>query len=775
MATTSPLPPVNVPILVGVTGKRKVRLDELGVTEDLVRLKLRRAFALLQELAPNSPKLLLCGMADGVDEIAAKLVIEAVEDGNPGQRQFRNWSIVGLLPMPEEAFVDDFAPGEWWYHALDDEQRKLIRKMKLQTLAKAAPCAAEPSFTAADLRRPQDGSNPARTAHYEQLGMVLAERSTVLIAVMPEGEVPDRPGGTAQVVAHRLNGWRAGWPPAASRDIAGRSSELVVPAALATPVAGEVWLIPIGSPKGEADPVDLRVLRPRPEFEEAPAPRRAGLVARCRRFLWRPGARMLSRWRAGRDVLIRRGRPRLAAARTSCRLLRPLDAFNRRAADTKPRDPPEWDGTINAHPGEPAQWSPLAATERLRGTFSDIQGKRKEWVVDTATWLALIAGVSIFLLELYAELFETDWGRVLQALPFHDYLALALTAVLHTIPIAYVVLVAVAIVLYRKADRRAWPAIAEDYRLVAEALRVQLNWWRIGLAGRRDRVDNVILRYDTGAFQLLRRGLGTVLDAISFAHAEIPRATPDLLPELVRQWIDREERPPGQIQYHRNTARRRKLRYGEAEFAAWSLFGISLGAAVWLAAYTAVRLAAHEFPEVAAVVATLRLWFTQGWWPWLVSALAAVAGILLLALLGKEDLRSPELAFKAPHIVGSWAVGMLLGGALAAVWAILHFPPDGLRKVLFLASVIFLAWGGIIRYRTEKIAIEAEAQGSETALPIYRRAKAALDAIEQQHLDPDSARRQREKIIRDLGEFALNETEAWLRSHRERPLHPALG
>src|SRR5438445_6984034 len=79
--STSAVQPVNVPILVGVTGKRKSRLDELGVSEALVRTKLRRAFTLLQELAPDSPKLLLCGMADGVDEIAARLVIEAV-DGN---------------------------------------------------------------------------------------------------------------------------------------------------------------------------------------------------------------------------------------------------------------------------------------------------------------------------------------------------------------------------------------------------------------------------------------------------------------------------------------------------------------------------------------------------------------------------------------------------------------------------------------------------------------------------------------------------------------------
>src|SRR5438128_1609314 len=102
MDTPSTPPPVSIPILVGVTGKRKSRLDKLGVPEALVRTKLQRAFAMLQELAPNSPKLLLCGMADGVDEIAARLVIEAVDEGDTGRREFHNWSIVGLLPMPEE-------------------------------------------------------------------------------------------------------------------------------------------------------------------------------------------------------------------------------------------------------------------------------------------------------------------------------------------------------------------------------------------------------------------------------------------------------------------------------------------------------------------------------------------------------------------------------------------------------------------------------------------------------------------------------------------------
>jgi hypothetical protein len=742
MDTPSPKP-VTVPILVGVTGKRKSRLDELGVSEDGVRRKLRLAFALVQELAPHSPKILLCGMADGVDEIAARLVIDAPDE-------FRGWSVVGLLPMPEEAFLEDFDPdARWWYDALDEQQQKSIRRMPLAVLAKAA---TDPTpYTVAELCRLEGRSNPARTAHYEQLAMVLAERSTVLIAVMPEDETPDRLGGTAQVVAHRLNGWRPGWPPAWSRHIAETSSEVVVPAPLATPVANDVWLIPIGAGQGKAGPVDLRILRQRQEFDlpwpqsmSSPRPRR-----RIPFLPWRP---------ASRDVLIHRGRSRRRAAWYCCPLLRSIDAFNRRAANIPPRPPPPWDDTINAFPDEPARWSPLAAMERLRGTLSEIQRDRKKWVGRTVTRLALIAGASIALLELYAELLaeypEKGCWKVLQA-------------VLQAVPFLYVALVVGAVVLYWVAARRSWPAVAEDYRLVAEALRVQIVWWRMGLTARRDRVDNFILRYDTRGFQLLRRGLATVLDAIRFSHDEIPTEPGDRLPEPVMQWIDNaDRRNRGQIQYHAETVEDRRRRYGLNEFVAWSLFGISLGAAVWLAAYTGANL--------FHVVEDARNWIAHISSKWLVPVPAFALGAGLLWVLGKEDIRSPDLALKAPHILGSWIAGMLLGAAVVALWAMFGWGLDGLRKLLFLGSVILLAWAGIIRYRTEKIAIEAEAEGSEMAYPIYRRAKAALDEIESQCGDAEAARRCREWVIRDLGEFALAETEAWLRSHRERPLHPAL-
>jgi len=68
--------PAQVPIIVGITGKRKAGIASSGVSDKLIFEKLRHAFALIDCMAPSSPKLLICGMADGVDEIAAELVIE---------------------------------------------------------------------------------------------------------------------------------------------------------------------------------------------------------------------------------------------------------------------------------------------------------------------------------------------------------------------------------------------------------------------------------------------------------------------------------------------------------------------------------------------------------------------------------------------------------------------------------------------------------------------------------------------------------------------------
>src|SRR5262249_19750875 len=104
-----------------------------------------------------------------VDEIAARLVIETI-DRQTNARKYDAWSVVGLLPLPEEAFLDDFpnsAGRGWWYSELDAASRGLVRVMTLETLRKttSADAQADEGYPADDLRHHSGGEeNPVRPA-----------------------------------------------------------------------------------------------------------------------------------------------------------------------------------------------------------------------------------------------------------------------------------------------------------------------------------------------------------------------------------------------------------------------------------------------------------------------------------------------------------------------------------------------------------------------------------------------------------------------------------
>ena len=762
---------VTVPILVGITGKRRKRLAELGISEAQVRAKLCRAFDLLETLTPNSPKLLLCGMADGVDEIAAKLVIAAVDD-ETGRRKFHNWSVVGLLPLPEAAFVDDFPANEgrdWWYYELDQVARRFVRLMPLETLAKlpaasAGVTTAEASYAADELRRRPDQPNPVRAAHYEQLGLVLAERSTVLIAVMPESEVPAKLGGTAQVVAHRLNGWRADWPPPDVASIAAASKEFVVPPDLAASGSNDVWLVPIGTTHSKPDGVDLRLLRGRGEIQPRwPRPLAdagasdASLGKRVFERIPRSAKELRSGRFAGadRDVLIRDGRPFLRRAASSSRVFRVVETFNRRAATVAISKPPSWDRSIATDPAEPCRWSPIAAADCLRRTLSDVQVVHKRKVRLAVFALAGLAWFSILLLELYLELH--DWSVVPLLPPF------------------YVVTVAAMIALLWVARHRAWAAVAEDYRMVAEALRVQIAWWHFGLIRRHERVDQRALRYDTGEFQLLRQSLATVLDTISLSHAALPAVQASKhLPPLVEDWIGVAGPPStGQIRYQFKTAQDRKRIYNRLESLVWRCFGYALGMTVWLAFQ--VLYDAQHWQILDSLMDKLRGTALEWLFP-----LCLLGGLLFWSLIFERK----HFEGKVEHITVrsvfmGFAPGIVIGMAIVAVWHTRHWDHSILHQFFGTVALLLLAFAGAIKYVSEKVGVEAEAQGAAEASIIYSRARRSLDQIDDavaaKLIDVAEANRRRQQIVLDLGQYALTETESWLRSHRERPLHPPVG
>jgi hypothetical protein len=767
--------PVTIPILVGVVGKRKSRLVDLGVPDDEVRRKLEAAFNFLETLTPSSPKLLLCGMADGVDEIGAKLIIGAGDS----TRTYGNWSVVGLLPLPPEVFVDDFAGSGhqgWWYDGLDDKQKRLIRLMPLQTLSKSgatAPGVSPSHCVASELRSDSAQSNAQRNAHYEQLALILAERATVFIAVMPENETPGLPGGSAQAVAHRLNGWRADWPPPNSVAVAEASREFVMPPPLAKSTSGDVWLVSVGSGDSKAPHSAFRVLHRREETEPLwpqpleNMPHRRGLIAKLRGR--RPSSRQDRATVTARDIPVGFSAPftRFVSRSGAGRVARAIEAFNRRSSQSELRKPPPWDKTIEANPADPAKWSPVAVADQIRGTLSDLQVIHKQKIRKAAWALGVLAWVSIACLEIGLE-FNKAPITPAAASTWYDYLVAM-------VPLAYVLTVGASIFLLETARRHAWAPLTEDYRMVAEALRVQMAWWQFGMIERRDWVDQHILRYDAREFQLIRQGLAAILESLRCRNAPLePVKTSESLPDGVGHWIGTgSPNISGQLGYQNRTARLRKRSYESYEFTVWMFFGAALGMAIWLTLF-----AWHEAFRMRILDAIVSLPAARVL-AWLAPGLLVAMAVLFALFIAREHFEGATEGVTFRRVLHSLIPGMLFSAGIVLAVYYWHWNPHALHALLGAGTLLFLAAAGAIKYVAEKVDVEAEAQGSAEAYIIYARARRVLDEIgrdlHNKAIDLTEAGLRRERVIRDLGLYALTETEAWLKSHRERPLHPPVG
>src|SRR5262249_37782481 len=95
-------------------------------------------------------------------------------------------------------------------------------------------------FADNELQRTAD--NPHRRMHYEQVGLVIADRCSLLIAVMPSGEQPGKVGGTARIARFK----RDGKFDEEAAAVAARSEEMAAPEPLDREAKGLVWVIDLG-------------------------------------------------------------------------------------------------------------------------------------------------------------------------------------------------------------------------------------------------------------------------------------------------------------------------------------------------------------------------------------------------------------------------------------------------------------------------------------------------------------------------------------------------
>jgi chorismate mutase len=227
-----------LPFIVAITGKRALQGKEKEVREALEALFDRIDRACAVDDGPDVDRILLTGAAQGADTIAAEAV-----------RSRKGWSTIAILPLEKDLFQQDFSdPGD--LKRLDSLLAAATRQLTLKPLL-AGPGSAP--LEAASLARRADG-NPARTAHYEQLGLFLAEHAALLIAVQPLDAEAGRTGGTGRVVEYRLTGQ----VDAVSADVVARSEELAAPPKLADSCDGPVWLVDLSS-VGEGASAAFRV------------------------------------------------------------------------------------------------------------------------------------------------------------------------------------------------------------------------------------------------------------------------------------------------------------------------------------------------------------------------------------------------------------------------------------------------------------------------------------------------------------------------------------
>jgi hypothetical protein len=218
--TTSLTGPAH--LLIGVTGK--LHLD--GVEAE-VRAGLKTAFEAIDAASPHTPKVLLSALAAGADLLAAEMAL-----ARPG------WRVVAPLPLSPDLYRADFTVAE---DLARFDAMLAHPQVRVIVLASLSDPKSKRQYQDADLIRSPSG-NLQRTHHYEQVGLFIAERCALLLAICPADEAPGRIGGSARILRSRV----AGPVDATMESVRRRSRELLDEGSLAEPRTGPAWRIATG-------------------------------------------------------------------------------------------------------------------------------------------------------------------------------------------------------------------------------------------------------------------------------------------------------------------------------------------------------------------------------------------------------------------------------------------------------------------------------------------------------------------------------------------------
>lgn len=171
----------SVPIIVGVTGHRDLRPEDLDDLKGQVRSILDE----LRQSYPSTSLVVISPLAEGADRLVAQTALETLE------RNEQRAELMVPLPMPLQEYEKDFK-----------SQPSLSEFREL--LSQAVTWFELPLVTGNTLAAVRDFS-AARDKQYAQVGAYIARHSHILIALW-DGKDNSGEGGTSEIVKFKLNG-----------------------------------------------------------------------------------------------------------------------------------------------------------------------------------------------------------------------------------------------------------------------------------------------------------------------------------------------------------------------------------------------------------------------------------------------------------------------------------------------------------------------------------------------------------------------------------------
>ena len=805
-------PPDLLPILIGVTGKRRFA-DESASNSELLRKfsdRFRALLAHLDTVYRDTPKALLCGGAAGTDLAAARVALERP-----------SWSVVLMLPFARDIFELDFKDPPfdsdlpYFRELCSNHPRVMVKTLRTLHLDKFDDSKLEPLDARRngpdDLIKAPGEDNQARSWHFEQLGLWLARNATLLVAAAPceaESEKPLRPGGVARTIAYR----RTSTPDKDAQKVIERSSELLSSSPFDEPDGGHVlWIDPSQDPPaaGQDRLPGVEVLRPIQRARDL----RDGTVdfldevkAIYRAPMHDPFEKAATQ--DEKDTPLRRKRGALALASAFQRAHARRLGWRQLCLCRQPAAAPGFDAR---HPAEFLEQ--VRDKDAITKRPSAISTQQEKAADLTRLELRLSAALFVLAIASYEAFTEVEHRPLWLSLYVGLLLAIAGLAWL--------------------ARAFRLQLIAEDFRGLKEMTRVQLAWWSVGV----DRmVDRVHLRTVDSNLRIAREAAATIslwalLRCTALKGCDVSplkREKPSL--HYAQKWIDE------QANYFAANAR---PQFGAKELAETAFFvtfaasmaalfamlamdGLAPDAGEW--AKDAAPLALALLPLAAAATVSGALWFVSGCWrgvgkvralsmaPW--AAAVAVLGAALTEAEAAHRLLGAGLGTLGARLpaVDDWAApGGLLLALVALGWsrapnnvkqlrvqrpgwpkltlgvalvvttvALTAFglapaltkcdPWEAVSRLVLAQAVLLLAGSGMVRWYTERRNHLAQAAKYDDMLRIFRRAQSWLRTPEARAMDRET----QQKLV-ELGELALDENEAWLKAHRDRPTEPIAG